>query len=207
MRWTCALWMAFPTVFVSIFLSPISGLGRGITMSWDVKPTCANYTWDRLSSLCLGPGDRRVPGLARPLWASAGVLGEWGASSTFHSHQGGGPRMLEPRGWNHTLWADLPVTRHPAPLGRKPPGLRVSSQFSWGLSPTLGGVFHVQTYVGFYSPCIFLHLTLSKVEATPGRLARIFRAQSPAVFTHSCSLGPTRRHSGCSCLIHSSQPV
>ena len=158
MGWTCALWMAFPIVFVSIFLSPISGLGRGITMSWDVKPTGANYTWDRLSFLCLGPGDRRVPGLARPPWASAGVPGARGASSTLHSSQGGGPRMLEPRAWDHMLWADLPVTKHPAPLGRKPPGLRVSSQFSQGLCPQHLGVFSlfILMWVSIPNACSFI---------------------------------------------------
>ena len=158
MGWTCALWMAFPSMFVSIFLSPVSGLGRGITMSWDVKPTGTNYTWDRLSFLCLGPGDRRVPGLPRPPWASAGVPGAQGASSTLHSSQGGGPRMLEPRGWDHLLWADLPVTKHPAPLRRKPPGLRVSSQFSRGLFPPHLGVFSLfrLMWVSIPNACYFI---------------------------------------------------
>lgn len=98
------------------------------------------------------PGDRRVPGLARPPWASAGALGARGASSTFHSRQGGGPRVLEPRGWAHTLSADLPVTRHPAPLGRKAPGLRVSSQFSWVSVPHTWGCFPCSDLCGFLFP-------------------------------------------------------
>ena len=112
----------------------------------------------RLSFLCLGPGDRRVPGLARPPWASAGVPGARGASSTLHSSQGGGPRMLEPRAWDHMLWADLPVTKHPAPLGRKPPGLRVSSQFSQGLCPQHLGVFSLfrLMWVSIPNACSFI---------------------------------------------------
>lgn len=123
-----------------------------------VKPTGTNYTWDRLSFLCLGPGDRRVPGLPRPPWASAGVPGAQGASSTLHSSQGGGPRMLEPRGWDHMLWADLPVTKHPAPLRRKPPGLRVSSQFSRGLFPPHLGVFSLfrLMWVSIPNACSFI---------------------------------------------------
>lgn len=204
MGWTCALWMAFPTVFVSIFLSPISGLGReSITMSWDVKPWVPIIleTDFPLCVLGLGTGGclalldhsglQQVPGHEGLLQPSTAT------------------KVEAPGSWSHgartMLWADLPVTRHPAPLGRKPPGLRVSASSSGASAPTLGGVFPVQTYVGFYSQCMFLHLTLSKVEATQVDWQNI-QAQPPAVLKHSCSLGPAKRHSSLFLSVWSTTP-
>lgn len=66
--------------------------------------------------------------------------------------------MVEPWGSDHMLWADLPVTRHPAPLGRKPPGLRVSSQFFRGLCPLHLGVFSLfrLMWVSIPNACSFI---------------------------------------------------